>query len=174
MWETHHILSMKIFVCKDFHWRENATKQNCRLRGERHKSEVCIDEETRLRTFVHKGKEQSGGIIISNQPIIFHITYTPWKLKSNASEKDRAKFERERPYYEMSDSGNNIYKYMTSDRKLNGENSKSGTRSLIEYFEKSTGVFNGDGVITQEQLKAIQERAKAPKNLGHGFFSLNE
>ncbi len=74
----------------------------------------------------------------------------------------------------MSDSGNNIYKYMTSDRKLNGENSKSGTRSLIEYFEKSTGVFNGDGVITQEQLKAIQKRAYEPKNLWHGFVSLNE
>lgn len=74
----------------------------------------------------------------------------------------------------MSDGGNNIYKYMTSDRKLNGENSKSGTRSLIEYFEKTTGVFNGDGVISKEQLKAIQERAKAPKILWHGFISLNE
>ncbi len=119
-------------------------------------------------------KEQSGGYSISNQPIIFNITYTPWKIKSNASEKDRAKFERERPYYEMSDSGNNIYKYMTSDRKLHGENSKSGTRSLIEYFEKSTGVFNSDGVLSKEQLKAIQERAKAPKILWHGFVSLNE
>ena len=61
---------------------------------------------------------------ISNQPIIFNITYTPWKIKSNATAEERAKFERERPYYEMSDSGNNIYKYMTSDRKLNGENCK--------------------------------------------------
>lgn len=74
----------------------------------------------------------------------------------------------------MSDGGNNIYKYMTADRKLNGENSKSQTRSMIEYFEKNTGVFNGDGVISQRELKAIQERAKAPKNLWHGFISLNE
>lgn len=74
----------------------------------------------------------------------------------------------------MSDSGNNIYKYMTSDRKLNGENSKTETTSLINYFEKSTGVFNGDGVITQEQLKAIQRRAHAPKNIWHGFISLNK
>lgn len=74
----------------------------------------------------------------------------------------------------MSDSGNNIYKYMTSDRKLNGENSKTETRSLINYFEKSTGVFNGDGVISQEQLKAIQQRAKAKKNIWHGFISLNK
>lgn len=111
---------------------------------------------------------------ISNQPIIFNITYTPWKIKSNATAEEQAKFERERPYYEMSDGGNNIYKYMTSDRKLNGENSKSDMKSLIRYFEKSTGVFNGNGVITQEQLKAIQQRAHAPKNIWHGFISLNK
>lgn len=133
-------------------------------------SEVYADEETRLRTFVHT----EGGNNISNQPIIFNITYTPWKIKSNATADERAKFERERPYYEMSDGGNNIYKYMTSDRKLNGENSKTETRSLINYFEKSTGVFNGDGVITQEQLADIKKRAHAPKNIWHGFISLNK
>ena len=74
----------------------------------------------------------------------------------------------------MSDGGNNIYKYMTSDRKLNGEDSKSEMRDMISYFEKSTGVFNGDGFISQQELKAIQERAKANKNLWHGFISLNE
>lgn len=63
---------------------------------------------------------------------------------------------------------------MTSDRKLNGENSKTETRSLINYFEKSTGVFNGDGVITQEQLADIKKRAHALKNIWHGFISLNK
>ena len=74
----------------------------------------------------------------------------------------------------MRDGGKNIYKYMTSDRKLNGENSKSEMRDMISYFEKSTGVFNGDGFISQLELKAIQERAKANKILWHGFISLNE
>ena len=74
----------------------------------------------------------------------------------------------------MREGGNNIYKYMTSDRKLNGENSKSDMRDMISYFEKSTGVFNGDGFISQQELKAIQERAKANKILWHGFISLNE
>ncbi len=74
----------------------------------------------------------------------------------------------------MSDGDNNIYKYMTSDRKLNGENSKSDMKSLIRYFEKTTGVFNGDGVITQEQLADIKKRAHAPKNIWHGFISLNK
>lgn len=115
-----------------------------------------------------------GGNDISNQPIIFNVTYTPWKVKSNATAEERAKYERERPYYEMSDGGNNIYKYMTSDRKLNGENPKSDMKSLIRYFEKSTGVFNGEGVITQEQLKAIQQRAQSKKNIWHGFISLNK
>ena len=130
--------------------------------------------ETHLRTFVHTEVVKREGKHISNQPIIFNITYTPPRIKSNATAAEIAKFERERPYYEMSASGNNIYKYMTSDRKLNGENSKTETTSLINYFEKSTGVFNGDGVITQEQLRAIQQRAKAPKNIWHGFISLNK
>lgn len=120
------------------------------------------------------GKIIQGGKLIAKQPIIFNITYTPWKLKCNATAEERKKFERERPYYEMSDGGNNIYKYMTADRKLNGENSKSQTRDMISYFQKNTGVFNGDGVISREELKAIQERAKAPKNLWHGFISLDK
>lgn len=45
---------------------------------------------------------------------------------------------------------------MTSGRKLNGENSKSEMRDMISYFEKSTGVFNGDGFISQQELKAIK------------------
>ena len=28
---------------------------------------------------------------INNQPIIFNITYTPWKLKNNAAEEEREK-----------------------------------------------------------------------------------
>jgi len=74
----------------------------------------------------------------------------------------------------MSDGGNNIYKYMTSDRKIRGENSKSDTRDMISYFEKSTGIFNGKGVISQKELEGIKQRAKANKNLWHGFISLDE
>ena len=74
----------------------------------------------------------------------------------------------------MSDGGNNIYKYMTSARKMNGENSKSDMRDMISYFEKSTGIFNGDCFISQHQLKVIQERAKENKMRWHGFSALNE
>ena len=132
---------------------------------------VCLRQ---IKSKLTCKNETKGGKVISNQPIIFNITYTPWKLKSNATPEERKKFERERPYYEMSDGGNNIYKYMTADRKLNGENSKSEMRDMISYFEKSTGVFNGDGFISKEELKEIQERSKADKILWHGFISLNE
>lgn len=132
---------------------------------------VCLRQ---IKSKLTCKNETKGGKVISNQPIIFNITYTPWKLKSNATPEERKKFERERPYYEMSDGGNNIYKYMTADRKLNGANSKSEMRDMISYFEKSTGVFNGDGFISQEELKEIQERSKADKILWHGFISLNE
>ena len=132
---------------------------------------VCLRQ---IKSKLTCKNETKGGKVISNQPIIFNITYTPWKLKSNATPEERKKFERERPYYEMSDGGNNIYKYMTADRKLNGANSKSEMRDMISYFEKSTGVFNGDGFISKEELKEIQERSKADKILWHGFISLNE
>ena len=69
----------------------------------------------------------------------------------------------------MSAGGNNIYKYMTSDRKLNGENSKSEMRDMISYFEKSTGVFNGDGFISQQELKAIQEEPRQTRIYGTGL-----
>ena len=68
----------------------------------------------------------------------------------------------------MQDRGNKIYKDITSDRKLKGKNSRSEMSDMISYFEKSTGVFNGDGFISQQELKAIQERAKANKMLWHG------
>ena len=34
---------------------------------------------------------ETGGKTINNQPIIFNITYTPWKLKNNAAEEEREK-----------------------------------------------------------------------------------
>ena len=47
-------------------------------------------------------------------------------------------------------------------------------RDMMSDLEKRTAVFNGDGFISQQELKSIQERAKANKMLWHGFISLNE
>ncbi len=121
---------------------------------------------------LHKKKKEEKNI--SNQPIIFNISYTPYKIRRDASTYEQEKFKQQRAFYEMSGDGNNIYKYITNDRKLNGENSKTETRSMIQYFEKSTGVFNDQGGIIRQQLHEIQQRAKAHKNLWHGFISLNE
>jgi hypothetical protein len=67
----------------------------------------------------------------------------------------------------------NIYKYITTEGKIFGEEAKKFT--MLEYLQKSTGVFNQDGMLSKEQVKEIKERAQTgEKNLWHGFISFNE
>ena len=42
----------------------------------------------------------------------------------------------------------NIYKYITTEGKIYGEEAKKFT--MLEYLQKSTGVFNQDGMLTKE------------------------
>ena len=155
MSQRKYFTKEKIFVEEETLWSDIAV-----LQSETAESEICADEETRhrfacgkMKTVRHEKLNKKGGKTISNQPIIFNITYTPWKLKSNATVQERKKFERERPYYEMRNGEKNIYKYMTSDRKLNGENSKSDMRDMITYFEKSTGVFKYCGTDSSLSMR---------------------
>ena len=47
--------------------------------------------------------------------------------------------------------------------------------TMLEYLQKSTGVFNQDGMLSKEQVKEMRKRAQAgEKNLWHGFISLNK
>lgn len=67
----------------------------------------------------------------------------------------------------------NIYKYITTEGKIYGEEAKKFT--MLEYLQKSTGVFNQDGMLTKEQVKEMRKRAKTgEKNLWHGFISFNK
>lgn len=67
----------------------------------------------------------------------------------------------------------NIYKYITTEGKIYGEEAKKFT--MLEYLQKSTGVFNQDGMLTKEQVKEMRERARTgEKNLWHGFISFNK
>ena len=67
---------------------------------------------------------------------------------------------------------NNIYKYMTTDGKVYGEEAQKFT--MLQYLQKSTGVFNQDGMLSKEQVKEIKQRARdGEKNLWHGFISFN-
>lgn len=67
----------------------------------------------------------------------------------------------------------NIYKYITTEGKIYGEEAKKFT--MLEYLQKSTGVFNQDGMLTKAQVKEMKGRAQTgEKNLWHGFISFNK
>lgn len=66
-----------------------------------------------------------------------------------------------------------MYDYITTEGKITGK--KTGKITALEYLQKSTGVFNGDGLISQEKIAEMKERLKNNKgNIWHGFISLNE
>lgn len=68
---------------------------------------------------------------------------------------------------------NNIYKYMTTEGKVYGEEATKYT--MLQYLQKSTGVFNQDGMLSKAEVKEIKQRARdGEKNLWHGFISFNE
>lgn len=76
---------------------------------------------------------------------------------------------QERSFYDMT-GGKNIFKYLTTEEKLKGEQSK-----LLPYLQKSTGLFNQNGMIEQQEIEAMKARLKANTgNIWHGFLSLNE
>lgn len=109
---------------------------------------------------------------IIGQPVIFDIAYTPYKLKRNATAEEIAKHKKERAFFDMS-GDDNIYKYITTEGKLFGEEAKKFT--MLEYMQKSTGVFDQDGMLTKEQVKEMKARAQTgEKNLWHGFISFDE
>ena len=72
---------------------------------------------------------------IGTQPVIFDIAYTPYRLKSNATAEDITKHAKQRAFYDMSGE-DNIYKYMTTEGKMYGEEKKKFT--MLEYLQKST------------------------------------
>lgn len=109
---------------------------------------------------------------IGTQPVIFDIAYTPYRLKKNATAKEVADHAKQRAFYDMS-GADNIYKYITTEGKIYGEEAKKFT--MLEYLQKSTGVFNQDGMLTKEQVKEMRKRAQTgEKNLWHGFISFNK
>ena len=106
------------------------------------------------------------------QPVIFDIAYTPYRLKRNATAEEIAKHEKERAFFDMS-GDDNIYKYITTEGKVFGEQAKRFT--MLEYLQKSTGVFNQNGMLSKEEVKEMRKRAQSgEKNIWHGFISFDE
>ena len=67
----------------------------------------------------------------------------------------------------------NIYKYITTEGKIIGRASKKFT--MFEYLQKSTGVFNQNGMLSKKEVKAMKQRAQTgEKNLWSGFISFNK
>jgi len=93
-------------------------------------------------------------------------------LKKNATEKEIADHKKQRAFFDMSGE-DNIYKYITTEGKVFGEPAKKFT--MLEYLQKSTGVFNQDGMLSKEEVKKMKARAQSgEKNIWHGFISFDE
>lgn len=93
-------------------------------------------------------------------------------MPKNASGLEKEAHKAERAFYDMT-GGTNVYDYITTEGKITGK--KSGKITALEYLQKSTGVFNGEGMLTKERVQEMQERLKKNTgNIWHGFISLNE
>lgn len=105
---------------------------------------------------------------INNQPIVFNIAFTPYRLPRNATADERRKHLEARAFYDMTGE-KNVYDYITTEGK------RTGKLTALEYLQKNTGVFNQKGMIPQEQVDEMKSRLKENKgNIWHGFLSLNE
>lgn len=93
-------------------------------------------------------------------------------MPKNASGLEAEAHRAERSFFDM--TGNtNVYDYITTEGKITGK--KSGRITALEYLQKSTGVFNGNGLLSEEKVAEMKERLKNNKgNIWHGFISLNE
>lgn len=69
----------------------------------------------------------------------------------------------------MTGDGKNILNYITRKDKVDD------SFTALEYLQKSTRVFNGNGIITDAELELMKERLKNNKGfIWHGFISLSE
>lgn len=55
------------------------------------------------------------------------------------------------------------------------ESKRADKFTALDYFQKSTGIFNKNGMISAEELERMKVRAQTgEKNLWHGFISVDE
>ncbi len=109
---------------------------------------------------------------IGKCPVLFNIHYTPYKPKKGLPQWSVEKHAKERAFYDLTGEYN-IYKYMTTEQKITGAGSTG--YSMLGYFQKCTGVFNENGMINKEEIKAMKERLRQNKgNIWHGFISFDE
>ncbi len=112
--------------------------------------------------------------------VIFDIKYTPYKLKANATEAEQAAHAAQRSFFDMTGK-HNIYEYITTEGKIKSEKTQqknaeqAKTRTMFEYLQKNTGVFNDKGKLDENAVMEMKARLKNNKgNIWHGFISLDE
>ena len=106
--------------------------------------------------------------MMSEHRAVINIQYTPYLPTGHTPKHKRDKHKDERAFYDMSGE-DNILKYINTEGKRAGEN------TMLEYLKKNTGVFNGNGMIPEEEVNAMKARAQNNKGLiWHGFISFNK
>ena len=60
---------------------------------------------------------------MSGTPVIFNVAYTPYKLKKGSTEKELKVHAEKRAYYDFT-GDTNYLRYMTTEGKLTGNESK--------------------------------------------------
>lgn len=99
--------------------------------------------------------------------VIFNIGFTPYKCPSRRSPEKHA---AERAFYNGTASYN-YFDYSEKDTKVVKDEKKPGTN----YMEKTSGVFNQNGVLTGKQKAELAEKLKNTKSIiWHGFISFDE
>ena len=93
-------------------------------------------------------------------------------MSKNASGLEREAHRAERSFFDM--TGNtNVYDYITTEGKITGK--KSGRITALEYLQKSTGVFNGNGLLSEEKVAEMKERLKTTRaTFGTGLYLLTK
>ena len=105
---------------------------------------------------------------MNKQRIVINVRYTPYKLPKNATDSERAAHKAERAFYDMT-GAENVFKYITTEGK------RVGKATALEYLQKNTGVFNQNGMISEEEVFSMKERVKENcGNIWHGFISFNK
>ena len=69
-------------------------------------------------------KQRKEDKIISNQPVIFNIRYTPYALKKGAAKREIEQHKEERAFYDMSGK-KNVYEYINAGKKRNGKKTET-------------------------------------------------
>lgn len=100
--------------------------------------------------------------------VIFNIGYTPYNCPRSSNKAEHAS---ERAFYNGT-AQYNYFNYTEKDGKVvKDDDNLKGTN----YMEKTSGVFNKDGVLSSSQKAELAQKLKETKSIiWHGFISFDD